>query len=587
MKFNKTSITAGVLLGIMGILALLSMKQDALTFDELAHIPAGYSYLTQQDYRVNPEHPPLAKDISAFPLLFLNLNFPTESPWWQQEDPPAWWVQFNLGTEFLYESGNDPRQIIFWSRVPMILLLLLCGWMLFCWTRKIAGDKAALAALFLFSFSPTLLAHGRLVTTDVPAALGAVLAIIAWVSFLKNPTSKNVLLAGFALGIALLLKFSMILLIPSLGILTILHILLSNQWRETAKYVSFSVAAGFVALFLVIWPVYQFHIWNYPQERQTRDTIADLSPGEITASEQAAIWMSDKPLLRPIAQYARGALMASQRSSFGNTTYFMGEVFSGGKLSYFPTMYLTKIPLALHVLTLLLLLLALLRFRSMIRNIPLDIWGAVIFISIYWAVTLSGNLNIGVRHILPVLPFTYLLIAWAGNRLFPFFEGMRARILFFGGATLLFSWYAFSSLSAFPHFISFYNESAGGTRSGHEVAVDSNYDWGQDFYRLLEKVEEHNIEKLRLHYFGGESPSYWLGEKYLEMNCSDQREEKQRTCKEAQEEGGWIAISLNELKGGSSKQAPGYDQDTTYYGWLSAHEPVDQAGTSILLYEIK
>src|SRR3990167_3328034 len=119
---------AFILLTLMAGMAFFSMKQDSLTFDELAHIPAGYSYLTQQDFRLNPEHPPLAKDIAALPLLFLDLNFPLDNEnWTQNTEAPPWWAQFNLGNAFLYHSGNDPASLIFWSRLPMILLLLILG----------------------------------------------------------------------------------------------------------------------------------------------------------------------------------------------------------------------------------------------------------------------------------------------------------------------------------------------------------------------------------------------------------------------------------------------------------------------------
>ena len=118
---DKTNAAAIILIFIMGAFAFLSMRSDSLTFDELAHIPAGYSYLTLQDYRLNPEHPPLLKDLAAAPLLFLDLNFPSDKELWlQTKEAPAWWVQFDLGREFLYRSGNDPKQIILFSRLPMI-----------------------------------------------------------------------------------------------------------------------------------------------------------------------------------------------------------------------------------------------------------------------------------------------------------------------------------------------------------------------------------------------------------------------------------------------------------------------------------
>jgi predicted membrane-bound dolichyl-phosphate-mannose-protein mannosyltransferase len=82
---NKlTNIICVVVLAFVFLISVLSMKGDALTFDELAHLPAGYSYLTQRDYRLNPEHPPLVKDFSAVPLLFMNINFPKDSPAWQE-----------------------------------------------------------------------------------------------------------------------------------------------------------------------------------------------------------------------------------------------------------------------------------------------------------------------------------------------------------------------------------------------------------------------------------------------------------------------------------------------------------------------
>jgi len=111
MSNRLTNFIAAILLIIMFSLALSSILDDTLTFDETAHIPAGYSYLTQRDYRLNPEHPPLAKDLAAFPLLFLNLNFPKDHPSWTQEGNAVWWLQFDFGSQFLYKSGNNPDQI--------------------------------------------------------------------------------------------------------------------------------------------------------------------------------------------------------------------------------------------------------------------------------------------------------------------------------------------------------------------------------------------------------------------------------------------------------------------------------------------
>ena len=146
------SIIAALLLIFVFFAAIFSMKDDSLTMDEMAHLPAGFSYLTQKDMRLNPEHPPLIKDLAAIPLLFIkNIKFPSEIDAWQKDINGQW----DFGFRFLYETGNPADKMIFWGRIPMILILILLGFYIFKWTKELYGNRAALIALFLFSFSPT------------------------------------------------------------------------------------------------------------------------------------------------------------------------------------------------------------------------------------------------------------------------------------------------------------------------------------------------------------------------------------------------------------------------------------------------
>src|SRR3989338_9046758 len=115
-----TKISALLILVFMFFILVFSSWNDSLTFDEVAHIPAGYSYLAKQDYRLNPEHPPLIKDLAAVPLLFLRLNFPTDNPAWTKDINGQW----TMGSLFLYESGNDAEKIIRFSRFPIMLLAI-------------------------------------------------------------------------------------------------------------------------------------------------------------------------------------------------------------------------------------------------------------------------------------------------------------------------------------------------------------------------------------------------------------------------------------------------------------------------------
>ena len=183
MSSKFPPILATLLIGLMLTLAIISMRQESAIMDEVAHIPAGYSYLTQRDMRLNPEHPPLLKDLSAIPLLFIkDINFPSDLKSWKDEINSQW----DFGFNFLYNSGNDADKIIFWARIPMLLLLILTGLILYKWTKELYGKWPALMAIFLFSFSPTFIAHGRYVTTDVGAAFGFFISIYFFVKYVQN-----------------------------------------------------------------------------------------------------------------------------------------------------------------------------------------------------------------------------------------------------------------------------------------------------------------------------------------------------------------------------------------------------------------
>ena len=594
MSNCRANFIAAILLLVMFGLALFSILDDSLTFDETAHIAAGFSYLTQKDYRLNPEHPPLIKDIAALPLLFLNLNFPKEHPSWLQENPPQWWDQFNLATQFLYQSGNNPDQILFWSRIPMIFLLIFLGWFLFYWTRKLFDNKVALLTLFLFSFSPTFISHGRLVTTDVGAVLGVVLATYFWLNFLKNPSKRNIIIAALILGISLLFKFSLILLVPFLGIITIVYAWLNKI--SILKYIGLSILIGVVALIFVIWPIYQYHIWNYPVERQIRDTQFLLDTSSIPKPLiEINKWLSEQPIFRPFSQYLLGLSLAINRSATGHTTYFLGEISAAGWKNYFPVVYSIKEPLAFHILTLIALLYVawLIRLRQGFDGqVKKPLWQEtwqrmrnwikshfpeftmLTFILIYWLTSLTSKLNIGVRHLLPVFPFTILLvsaviISWLKG---PF---LKFKYLLLG---ILILWQIVSVISIYPHFLAYFNELAGGPNRGYIYTVNSNLDWGQDLKRLKKWLDEKGIEEIYLDYFGGGDAKYYLKEKFAPW--WGQRDPKELP------KGSYLAVSATLLQGGRAKAVKGFDQPSNYYRWLDKYTPLTKIGYSIFIYYI-
>lgn len=600
MSNRLTIIIAIILLFIMFILAVTSMKDDSAIMDEVAHLPAGYSYLTQKDYRLNPEHPPLIKDLAAIPLVVMSalsgsasggkINFPGQIKAWTQEINSQW----DFGFNFLYNSGNDADKMLFWGRLPVLLLAILLGFFVFKWTRQLYGNIAAILALFLYSLSPTILAHSRFVTTDIAAAFGFFTAIYFFVQWLKNPSIKNLIMAGLFFGIAQLMKFSAFLLIPLFVFLVCAWICMKSTKGPTEVRLRspkshfgvlkplFGLLLIFIIGLLVIYPIYQYHVWNYPIELQQRDIKFILASSPWHGWTNILVWTADKPILRAYTQYFFGLTMVLQRATGGNTTFFLGEVSNMGWKSYFPIVYIIKEPLAIHILTIIALLYLVWNIQiitqrgtngvSWLQNHFAE-FSMLSFIGLYWLSSITSNLNIGIRHVLPTFPFIYLLISGQITKILRTVYEANPRKIFYEGSlatclVILLIWYAFASFSIYPHYLAYFNELVGGAKNGYLYVVDSNLDWGQDLKRLAKWADQNKIEKIKVDYFGGGTPNYYLKDKSLELH-GDYGPQK-----------GWLAVSATFYQ--TSKINP-----QTSYTWLDAYEPIAKIGYSIFVYNIK
>src|SRR5207244_2419086 len=86
-----------ILLGVC-LKAFRPLPTRSATNDEAVHLAAGYSYWQTRDFRMNPEHPPLAKLIAALPVWFLHPKFDTAGNDWKTAD------QYPFGFRFLYDN---------------------------------------------------------------------------------------------------------------------------------------------------------------------------------------------------------------------------------------------------------------------------------------------------------------------------------------------------------------------------------------------------------------------------------------------------------------------------------------------------
>jgi len=212
---KKENIVIILLLAIFFILALHSSAQKSIVTDELAHIPAGYSYMKTGDFRLNPEHPPLIKIIAGIPLVFLNPALPLDDPYWKEAD------EWNFGAKFLYEYNNNADQLVFWARFPMLLIALLLGFYIYKWSKELYGHKAGLLALTLFAFSPNILAHARLVTTDVGITTFMFITFYYIWKHNRTQSKKYLYVAGLFFGLALATKYTSLYFIPVIAVICV------------------------------------------------------------------------------------------------------------------------------------------------------------------------------------------------------------------------------------------------------------------------------------------------------------------------------------------------------------------------------
>jgi len=614
IKFNFTSymqnflkqryqliivVVSVIFLGI----SVLNANNDALTFDEVAHIPAGYSYLTQHDMRLNPEHPPLIKNLAALPLLFMNLNFDVNNQnFWTEKVNGQW----TAGRHLLWEAGNNPDKIIFWARIPIILLSLIFGLFIFKWTKEIAGVNAGLLAFIFYSFDPNILGHNHYVTTDLGIAAFFTFAFYYFLRFIKKPTWKNALIGGLFLGLLQLAKFSSIVAFPILGLILLFYPLVkkvkTNRIKVWFDYL-FKGIVAFVLSLIIVWAYYIPNTYKMPAENfhKTVDFYfqADNPDVKSQATRKVMLTLNQSDVLRPMAEYILGVGMVFKRVAGGNGAYFMGRVSDNAFPAYFPTVFTLKETIPFLIMILFALFYTAFQIVSAVKIKGPKAWQKNLknilrwlrtgvtqytifgFIVLYLYLSITGNLNIGFRHLFPVLPFAYILVA---KKIHNFFKNSSVEKSIFSKYifSLLLIWLIAEPIINYPYYLSYFNEFAGGPKNGYNYVTDSNADWGQDLKRLQKFLNQHpEIESIRVDYFGGGNPQYYLGDKYIQWWDSKRPIEK-----------GWYAVSTNFLQGSvydTRLKADGTlrKPDNESWRWVEKFQPTYQVGTSILIYHIQ
>jgi 4-amino-4-deoxy-L-arabinose transferase-like glycosyltransferase len=561
---------ATLAVAIVGVSCLL-LSRGALsaTYDEPQHLSAGLEWWQRGTYRSWTENPPLPRvALAAIPYLS-GMRLPEQAP----PSPPQrrWFSTWMVGINLLlggdgYETNLARART---GTLPFFLILLGAVWVLAEGRRR---PVAGLVAVGLTATLPLLVSNGALATTDVPFTAMALLAIVGWVAWLREARPGRAALLGAALGGALLAKFTALVFVPiALVSLLAARRLTDGRWRPAGRRIAAQGALAAVTAFVVVWAGYRFSVGR----------IGDIP-------EPALGWLQVVPAERgPLARFfleARlpapelfhGLLFAKRHNDLGQTAYLFGQLSPTGFRSFYPLALLVKTPLPFLAL---LAAAPALAFRRARQPGTWPWVGAALAALSILVASVGSRVNIGLRHVMPVLPL--LAVAIAGAWTCAFGAGRR-RVLLAAAAGIALVWQAGVTIAAHPNQLSYFNVLAG--HEPAEVLLSSDLDWGQGLLQLRDEARARAIPSLKVATFGADDICR-LGLPPLEP------------LPPGQPTTGWIAISENHYRHRSyfALLSDPCDRHSIWprsaipprpYQWLRAYRPVAIVAGSIRLYYI-
>jgi 4-amino-4-deoxy-L-arabinose transferase-like glycosyltransferase len=459
---------------------------QSLTFDEPVHILTGLQIWRAGSYAEWNDHPPLARILLAIPLLGRDwqLGLARRQDQWNDHSPKA----------RLVWSPQNPEALAWHVRPVNLLLGLLLAILLWVTARRLFSEGAANLALVLFVFSPGLIAHFSVATTDGAGTLMVFAAAVQMALWWRNPSWNRTIVLALVLGGLLMAKFYT----PPLFALALAVVLTVKERRLVLRprAWNWSKATSVVAIaFVVLWAGYRFHV--------PRLTLHDGRLG-LTSPDGSRYQFAEVPTQRsfslpiPAGEYLSGLVDVAKHDRYGHPSYFLGRMSdSGGWKLYFPVAILLKWPTVVLVLFFAAVILALRRRIA----VPQEMLVMLCFPAVFLLLSLFSGIEIGDRHILPVYPFVLLL----AGALWEFAKQRRALVAVVSVLVLL---HVVDGLRYAPDYLSYFNVFVKNDES-YRLLSDSNLDWGQGLIALRKYEQDHPGEQVHLVYFGSVYPAQY------------------------------------------------------------------------------
>ncbi len=551
--------SAVLLAAICWLLAVSAVRDKSNTFDEIAHLTAGYSYWVTNTFTLHTANGNLPQRLAALPALGRGYRFvPAHDP--ALLDGDIWAV----GKRFFFELGNPLADMLLRSRALMGLTCPVLVLLVFCWSRSLWGVPGALVSAALTAFCPTVLANAPLVTSDAVAAIFFLLTTALLWRLLHRITPGSLCAASLGMGCLALSKMSAPLIAPVAGMLLCLRLLrrapltvrmfgrgrrISGRLRQAAVMACALAAAGLASV-VMIWAAFGFTT-EQTMPRHVWEAIA----GQQEPGPRLAAWAKEKKLLPEPYLYGLAFVLvfAERRAAFLD-----GQYSTEGWRSFFPRTFLLKTPLPVFAAIALAVGLAIAGLRGsargghagriLYRTAPL-----LSFLLVYCGTAIASHLNIGHRHLLPVYPALYILAGSAGLAF-----AAREKVKKWCVPVLL-GLLAMDSALAWPNYIAYFNMVGGGPSRAYEHLVDSSLDWGQELDNLKRWLSEAGFDRpgappVYISYFGTASIPY-LNIRAVLLPCFFDQSAERYSAEKLR--AGVYCISASMLQGVFIPHAPG------------------------------
>ena len=507
---RRSILRAGLvalLLAAFWLTAVLAVKHLSQTFDEGFHLVAGYRYVQCGDFGMNSEHPPLVKLVAGAALRWTGAPPPDGTC---GSEPTTKDYGYELGIHYLYHQGLNADALLFRARCAVTVFALLLALTVFFFARRMFGYWAAIFALALAAFEPTVVAHSALITTDIAVSAFLLLTVFMLYRFFEQRSTGNLLLVGLTLGLTLASKHSGVLAIPIVLALFLWDWLYAgagqrsrNEWlRGLLGRIVLLVAIFGIAL-AVLWAAYGLRYWPRPHHAPMSMSLADFlvlvhMQGTHGFTVDHLIPFAAKWHLAPLA-YLYGLTDVFNVSHPGQPPFLLGKLYPYGQWFYFPVTFFIKSTIGFAAL----LLLGLLAGRWRKEGRLTELVFLTVPPAIYFAAAMTSGLDIGYRHVLPIVGFLCVLIAGAAASLV-----RRDRRWIWALCALLFAHVAFSIMS-YPDFMAYSSALPSGKMQTYRYLTDSNDDWGQGLMETREWLRAHGIRDCYVAYDGAADLDYY------------------------------------------------------------------------------